>query len=227
MAKEEKNNFQETLEKILDAGGLARLKNYQDYINRISAGENLKLTEKKHFDELHKEFSDVSDSDKTKDRYSSKETMELLGIDKRMLSYHTTKGNLKKETDGTYLLSTIREWEEKYRRKGSKTNQGKTILEQIDRADLRWRLAKARREEQLYKLSRGDLIAADQVYQEWALRVRTLFAGVKLWSHRLAPRLEGKNRDEMIAIFDEETYILMKTFSEKGRYCPEVDGVLE
>ena len=99
-------------------------------------------------------------------------------------------------------------------------------MDQQERAELRYRVARARREEMLVKQLKVELMSRDEVGAEWGKRLNTLFLGIRLWTNRLSPRLEGKTRDEMMGIFDEEVYILMKTFAEKGRYCPEIDGAI-
>lgn len=73
----------------------------------------------------------------------------------------------------------------------------------------------------------GDLINKEDMSREWGIRLGTLFSGIRLWSNRLSPRLDGKSRDEIMRILDEEIYILMKTFATTGRYCPDVDGPVE
>ena len=70
----------------------------------------------------------------------------------------------------------------------------------------------------------GELVSKEFMYKEWAKRLFTLRSGVTLWADRLSPRIEGKTRDEIKQIFDDEIFILFKTFSEVGRYCPEIDG---
>ena len=86
----------------------------------------------------------------------------------------------------------------------------------------KYRLAKFDR-----KRKEGKLMPKEEVYREWAKRLNTLFSGIELWASRLSPWLEGKTRDEIFRIFKDEIYLLRKTFAEKGRYCPDVDGPVE
>ena len=192
------NGFSDTFGKIKSAGKLARLKIYQEYITRISQGEKLKLAEKKHFDEIDREFGEMSDPGKPQDNFTANEVIEKLGISERSLKWHSSRGNLKRNKDGTYGLETIGEFEEKYKRKKGMGGKAGSLMSQ-----------------------------QDEMAKEWGKRLNTLFLGIRLWTNRLSPRLEGKTRDEMMRIFEDEIYLLMKTFAEKGRYCPEVDGAIE
>ena len=216
----------EDIGQITSAGKLARLKLYQDYITRISNNEKLKLAEKKHLDELDKEFAEMSDAGQPKDNLTFQEVIEMLGISERQLKWHTSRGNFKRNSDGTYSVSTVRDWEKKYKRKKSSAGQGATLTDKQERADLRYRVARANWQELNVKQIRGELISKEDMAKEWGKRLNTLFLGIRIWTNRLSPRLEGKTRDEMMIIFEEEIYLLMKTFAEKGRYCPEVDGVI-
>ena len=91
---------------------------------------------------------------------------------------------------------------------------------------MRYRIARAQWQEANVRQIRGELIPVEDMAKEWGKRLNTLFLGIRLWTNRLSPRLEGKTRDEMMRIFEDEIYLLMKTFAEKGRYCPEIDGAL-
>ena len=223
MAEDKKSHLPDSLDSLVSAGELAQLNLYRDYISRIGNAEKLTLAEKKHFDELNRQFSELGNEEVPKNRFTGKEVMEHLGIDKRMLSYHTTRGNLRKEKDGTYTIESVRKWEEKYRRKDTGSGGSSNIMLKKDRADLRFRLAQARKAELIYQQVKGEMMPVDEVHREWATRVNVLFSGLKLWPNRLSPRLEGKTRDEMIQIMEDEIFILMKTFAEKGRYCPDVE----
>ena len=221
------NGFSDTFGKIKSAGKLARLKIYQEYITRISQGEKLKLAEKKHFDEIDREFGEMSDPGKPQDNFTANEVIEKLGISERSLKWHSSRGNLKRNKDGTYGLETIGEFEEKYKRKKGIGGKAGSLMSQQEKADLRYRIARAEWQESNVKQIKGELIPVDEMAKEWGKRLNTLFLGIRLWTNRLSPRLEGKTRDEMMRIFEDEIYLLMKTFAEKGRYCPEVDGAIE
>ena len=227
MAKTENTDFSDSIIQITTAGQLARLKIYQEYITRISANEKLKLAEKKHFDDLDKEFGEVVEAGKPKDNLTADEVIEKLGISERSLKWNTSRGNLRKNKDGTYSISTIRDFEKKHKRKTSTGGKGSSLVDQQERADLRYRMARARWQELNVKQLNSELMSKEDVFKEWAKRLNTLHSGIRLWSSRLSPRLESKTRDEIMRIFDEEIYLLMKTFAEKGRYCPEVDGAIK
>lgn len=227
MADDKNNGFSDVFGKIKSAGLLARIKIYQEYITRISQGEKLKLAEKKHFDELDREFGEIADAEKIKENFKADEVIEKLGISERSLKWHASRGNLKRNKDGTYGLETIRDFEEKYKRKKRVGGKVESLASSQEKADLRYRIARAQWQEANVRQIRGELIPVEEMAQEWGKRLNTLFLGIRLWTNRLSPRLEGKTRDEIMRIFEDEIYLLMKTFAEKGRYCPEVDGAIE
>lgn len=227
MADDENIGFTETFGKLKSAGTLARAKIYQGYITRISNKEELKLAEKKHFDELDKEFSEIMDSEKPQENFKAGEVIEKLGISERSLKWHTARDNLRRNKNGTYSLETLLAFEEKYKRKKGIGGKVKSVMSQQEEADLRYRVARAQWQEASVKQLYGELIPKDEMAKEWGKRLNTLFMGIRLWTNRLSPRLEGKTRDEMMRIFEDEIYLLMETFAKKGRYCPEVDGAIE
>lgn len=219
-------DIDESMGRIATAGKLARLKIYQEYITRISNNEKLKLAEKKHFDDLDKEFGEVSGEGKAQDSFTLDEVAEKMGLSTQSIKWHTTRGNLKKSKDGSYSIVAIGAFEKKYKRKKGGTAKGSLISDQQERADLRYRVARARWHELNVKQLQGELISKEEMFNEWAKRLNTLHSGIRLWTNRLSPRLEGKTKDEIMRIFDDEIYLLFKTFVEVGRYCPDVDGAL-
>jgi phage terminase Nu1 subunit (DNA packaging protein) len=123
--------------------------------------------------------------------------------------------------DGSYDLSEVIAWRLD---ELALSNDGNSESPEAQK----WLTAFRRERALLAKIERkkveGKLIQVDEMFREWAKRLNTLFSGIRLWSDRLSPRLEGKNRDEIGRIFEEETYILQLQFVKKGRYTPEVDG---
>ena len=135
MANDENNGFSDRFDNIISAGQLAKLKIYQDYINRIGQGEKLKLAEKKHFDELDRLFNELAGSDKPKENFTRQEVAEKLGISLQQVKWHTTRKNLIRNEDGTYNIKALTEWEEKYKSLklansvlGSETNKSEAKL---------------------------------------------------------------------------------------------------
>lgn len=226
MENNQNNDFSDSIGRIVSAGHLAKLRLYQEYITRISNGEKLTLSEKKHFDDLDQEFNDLTIGGRAPKSLSADQVVERLGISDQQRKWHTTRGNLKRNKDGTYPISSIEAFEKKYKRKSGGPGKGSKLVDESERVELRYRIARARFQELNVQQLRGELMPRDEVYREWGKRLNTLFSGIRLWTNRLCPVLEGKTRDEMQRIFDEEIYILMKTFSEKGRYCPEIDGAV-
>lgn len=92
-----------------------------------------------------------------------------------------------------------------------------------DAADLRWRLARAQREEVLTKQLLGELISREEVAKGWADRVGVVVSGLNALIDRLPPILEGKNKAEMRELIKAEVYELRRAYCEAGEYCPKVD----
>jgi hypothetical protein len=135
-------------ESIRQAGQLAKVKVYKDLITRIGEGESLKPMELKQFHSLERELEGVYGevNGATSGLITGyKEACDYLGISKRMMSYHVTKGNLKQNKDGTFEIIELQRWAEKYKRKSARGGNYPGIDERLQKADLRFRQARARR----------------------------------------------------------------------------------
>jgi hypothetical protein len=154
---------------------LARVRQFKNLLEKIRNGR-ASTSDMKAFSELERQLSQ-EDEDRPSAppaKLTGPEAQEYLGISRRMLSYHTTKGNLKANADNTYDRAELDRWAEKYRRtskrpmpsNGNDTPQ--TMGEAKDQADLRYKLARARREELVTSQLEGNLYPKEDV--EAALR---------------------------------------------------------
>ena len=139
---------------------------------------------------------DDNTSTATPAKLTPKEVLGYLDISKRMLSYHTTKGNLKANSDGTYDKAELDRWAEKYRRKSKRQIPGDTLTvgEQRDLADLRYKVARAEREELVTSQLKGSLYNRDEVEAALAELILTTKKAFLLLPHAAPTLLQGKTR---------------------------------
>lgn len=204
----------EQIEKLSQAGQLAKYKLYQGFITRISKGETLKATELKIYNQLSMElFSDEEDSN-GKDAIiaGEMEAVAYLGISKRMLSYHKKRGNITQNADGTYSRAVLDEFLAE--RGGSDPLDTK-----IKKAKLRVIIAKAQLQEMLVRQSKGELAAWKEIEAEWSARVALVTSGLETLGDRLPPLLEGKTRQQMKDIIKNEVWQFRNGFAVEGKYC--------
>lgn len=228
-----------TAEDALKKGNLAKINLYQNYAKRISAGEILKPSELRFFrqleGELYKESEGGNDDesgaskDPVPDRFENRnEALEYLGISKRSLSYHLGK-NIKQNPDGTFDKAECDRFlasRSEGKGAGSGRNEAaqdykNTLAAKIQRAELRWRIARARREENLNAELEGRLVSRKEVAEAWADRVRIVASGLETLADRLPPILEGRAREEMRELIREEIRRLREAYAAVGKYCPK------
>jgi hypothetical protein len=211
-------------EPIRQAGQIAKVKIYQDLITRIAAGERLKPMEIKTFHQLERELEGLfnGDGDETSGLIAGhKEACEYLGISKRMLSYHVTKGNLGQNPDGTFEIKELQRWAEKYKRKKGGGEKYPDLDLRQQRADLRFRQARARREEMLVGQLKDSLLSQKDVANGWAKRSANMRSSLLTLVDRLPATLEGKTRKQIGRILKEEIFYFLEQYSQDGKYCPK------
>ena len=214
--KKQKNVTPKQIRDVLDTGILAKIKIYQSFTKRIADGEQLKPTEIKLFNKLESEF-EAEIKEETIESYD--DALKYLGVSKRTLHVHLRKKTFKQNPDGTFLKSELDKYLEKYKKKSESTH---SVESRKARADLRLKLARARREEFLVKQLKGNLMSWDDIQTEWAKRVSVVTSGLESFADRLPPLLEGKSREVMREILREETWELRNAYTTEGRYCPEI-----
>lgn len=209
---------------IRRAGQIAKIKVYKDFIERIGQGEQLKPSELKLFHQLERELEGVFNGEAGKTSGligSSSEACEYLGISKRMLSYHVTKGNLGQNQDGTFEIEELQRWAQKYGRKKRKGSKFSDIDERLSRADLRFRQARARREEMLVGQLKGTLLSQKDVADGWAKRNSNMRSSLLTLVDRLPPMVAGKSRKQITKILKDEVFYFLEQYSQDGKYCPK------
>jgi uncharacterized protein YdiU (UPF0061 family) len=182
---------------IQTAAKLGRVKAFRDLLQKIKLGKAT-AADMRIFKDLERELSqEDEDQSPTPAKLTGPQAIEYLGISRRMLSYHTTKGNLKANSDNTYDRAELDRWAEKYRRTSKRTAPGsdgpQTVGEQKDLADLRYKLARAEREELITAQLKGNLLEKSDVEAALAELIMTTKRVFLLLPHQAPTLLAGKD----------------------------------
>jgi hypothetical protein len=209
---------------LLKTGKLAKVKIYQDFVTRIAQGESLKPSEIKIFHAIENEIEESINGGPADKKIitSFKLAASYCGVSTRTISYHLKRGNIKQNDDGTFEKSILDKWLIKSGRKTKPGAAGKSIDEKKESADLRIKEAKAAREEMLLEQVRGNLLSKDEVFELWAKRVNFVKMGLLNFQDRLPPMVEGKTRKQIARILAIEIVELLKSYTVKGKYTPEI-----
>lgn|GEM_PF-5425706 len=196
---------------LLDAGQAAKAHIYRDLLAKIEAKQTLKPSEIRALASLEREIeaelSGGSQSDTGKHTYDQAAT--YCGFSKRTLNWHVSRGNLKQGPDGKFDETELDRFLTAKGRKGG----GGTAKE---RADLRYKLARARREEMLVAQLKGTLIDRSTAEKLWSDRAhelaKSLFMLSRTIGHQVAAASEQKLADVM-AIIDARVKEMVLTYS--------------
>ncbi|MHC1744882.1 MAG: hypothetical protein AB9873_17900 [Syntrophobacteraceae bacterium] len=147
------------------------------------------------------------------------------GFSRRTLSWHLKRGNLRQNPNGTFDRAELdRFLASKGRKKKVDPGNGGSsdeldLATQKELADLRWRLARATREEMLVEQIKEHLISRDEIARCWAARVAEVTAGLNALSERLPPLLVGKDHQAMREIIAVEVHNLRDRYARDGKFC--------
>lgn len=197
---------------------------YDTLCERIRKGELRKPPEIKQWRLLKAEIEkDENGAETPSDLVETgKEAAIYCGTSQRVITDHVQKGKLKRHKDGSFEKAELNKWLERYGKKET-GDDGKsdTLKTQIDKAELRYRLAKARKEERLADEAEGIVVKWVDVEAQWVERVRIVTGGLDKLADRLTPLLVGRTHEEIYAIIKSETRGFGADFDRHGRYCPE------
>jgi hypothetical protein len=188
----------------MDIGAMAKLARVRQFKNLLEKIKNGRATaaDMKAFRDLERDLS-TEDEDQPSAPVPAKltgpEAQEYLGISRRMLSYHTTRGNLRANSNNTYDRAELDRWAEKYRRASkrpmpSNGNEApQTVGEAKDAADLRYKLARAEREELVTAQLKGTLLEKGDVEAALSELIMTTKRAFLLLPHQAPTLLAGKD----------------------------------
>jgi DNA-binding transcriptional ArsR family regulator len=201
----------ELAESLLQVGHQAKFKIYRDLLEKVRSGQPLTATELKTLHRLEKELEAVAGAGgkdaELIDNYE--EAAAYCGFSKRTLSYHLKRGNLTQNTDGTFDRSELDRF---LSSKGRKKSTG----DDMARADLRYRLARAKREELLVKEMEGRLISADKVEEQFTARAYEFARALMLLPRRISSQLAIKAKkplQEVSDIIEAEARLILERYS--------------
>jgi hypothetical protein len=217
----------ETIGKLLQASKLAKYKLFQTLLKKIRDGKSLSATEQKTLFVLEQEFEAQTDAGVSPAKVitSFDDAAAYCGFSKRTLSWHLKRGNLRQNANGTFDRAELdRFLKSKGRKKKSRLGNENAPDDldygtQKELADLRWRLARATREEMLVEQIKENLIARDEIARCWAARVAEVTAGLNALSERLPPLLVGKDHQAMREIIAVEVHNLRDRYARDGKFC--------
>lgn len=197
---------------------------YESFVNRISKKEILKPSEIKLFRQLESELDSTGNGGGSRGNIlsSMEEAAAYVGASKKTISVNIKRGRLRQNPDGTFDKAELDKFLSRFGRKGSADEVESTRVQQ-EKAELRYRLARARREEILTAQLEKTLAPWEEILTEWAARVREVAAGLDAWSDRLPALLVGRSREQIHELIKCEVKELRQRFSREGRYCPECD----
>lgn len=125
-----------------------------------------------------------------------------------------TKAGMPKVSQGKYdLLPAFDWWKENI-------NSSKETPETEDARERYWN-AKAEEAEIKVSQAKDKLISKADVFQEWAWRAAELKTGLRSWSSRLSPKLEGKDLVELRVVLRDAADELLNAYCRSGRFTPE------
>lgn len=201
---------------------------FEAYVNRIAAGRTLKPSEIKLFRQLDAELNGVDGANGQQPGEagpivpSMDDAARYAGQSRTTIVRAVNQGKLKKQPDGTFKRSDLDDWIKS--RYGASDGTDESTKEKQDKADLRYRLARAKREEILTAQLEGTMAPWEEIKSAWRERVLEVTAGLEAFADRLPAVLVGKSRDEVHQIIKAECRELRERYNREGRYCPIVKG---
>ena len=218
--KKAKTAKKSKIEEIKDDFETTKLEVYVKLLKKRASGEKLNRKEQKLLKTLE-ESQNAGENGKTDKITTQTAAAKYLGISQKQISNHVSRGNLKREPDGTF---TKKELDRFAIERGGRKDVGKIrkYAEQQQKWDAAFRRARAEEKELVVKQLRGKLISIAEIETAWAARVETVTAGLEALINRLPPLLVGKPRRQIAKILKEEIHSLRKAYSAGGKYCPEI-----
>ena len=217
MAKKAKTT---TIEQIKDDFQTTKAEVYVKLVKKRASGEKLKRNEQKLLKELEKDINNEQNNEKPGIR-TQQAAAKYLGISQKQISNHVTRGNLKREPDGTFTKKELDRWAVGV---GKRQDVGKVkkYAEQQARWDMEFRQARAEEKKLVVEQLRGRLASRKEIAAEWASRVDAVTSGLEAMINRLPPLLVGKTRRQITKILQEEIHEIRNGYATTGKYCPKI-----
>ncbi|OPY90599.1 MAG: hypothetical protein A4E73_02443 [Syntrophaceae bacterium PtaU1.Bin231] len=209
------------LEKLLSISQVAKLKQFQSLLSKVRDGEALRPAEIKLLQTLERQFeTQIAEQKAGAGRLSATEAMKRGGWSKRQYYIRIKKGKLIPASDGTVAVADVDRLVEAEGR--VPVNGAESGQESREKVEIELRKMRVERERMLVAQMAGTLISREEVYREWAARVREVRGGLLNFAQRLAPVLEYKGRAEIARIISEEVWSLLDRYARSGKHTPPV-----
>ena len=144
-------------------------------------------------------------------------------IKKSAVYKHRKEGKIRPGKDGKYKIRDVEEYAKKnLQRLDGSDPVADSLLEEKARAEVRYKTAKATREEMALSRDQGELISRDEVQAEWSSRNVELKTALLAWANKLPPLLYGREKREMASVLWSEVHHLLDRFSRTGKWTPSV-----
>lgn len=216
MAKKAKST---KIEQIKDDFETTKLEVYVKLLKKRGSGEKLSRKEKNLLKTLE-ESQNAGENGKSDKITTQTAAAHYLGISQKQISNHVSRGNLKREPDGTFTKKELDRFAIEH---GGRKSIGKIkkYAEQQQKWDAEFRQARAEEKKLVVEQLRGKLASRKEIAAEWAARVDAVTSGLDILVNRLPPLLVGKSRRQIAKILQDEIEQLRRAYAAAGKYCPK------
>lgn len=208
-----------TKQKIVTVGKMARLKQYQNLIEKIKSGK-INASEMKLFYELETQIAEEDQPDKPKpkkERLNHQQAADYLGRSVRSLKWHVSKGNLKQNRKGGFDVTELDRFGAAKGNTGLATGaDGVPLSQKKDMADLRWRLARAEQQEYITAQLKGNLIERTAVVAAIRELITTTRKKFMLLPQTMPTLLQGKDQAGIMKALQHATDEILIGLSEQA-----------
>jgi len=182
-----------------------------EYITRIESGDELTGRELKSYQELIAKNVDETGGE----LISCEEISRIYGVSRQMVSYNVTRGYLTQMPNGRYRKDDVEKWLAD-RGRGKSRRAPSVSSDEIKKADLRYRKARADREEVLVKQLKGMLLSKADVEKAFTDRAYELRGQMLMMSRRIAHEIAAQcmvDMKQVAEITDNEVRRWMTDYS--------------
>lgn len=207
-------------DEILSEAENAKLVLYQDFINRINAGEKLNAQEIKRFEELDLYFKRARDE--TEICKTVMDAARYLGVGERKIRYavkEAKRNKLRQNNDGTFDKSELDRW---FAVGGAKDARKAAEKKGHVEAERKYRELRAEEKELIVRRLRGELIPREEVERLLTARAHEFAKALQLLARRISFRCAAKSKKQYQEVFDiieSEINAILATYSRP------VDGI--
>lgn len=217
-----KNEDKQRIDKLLALGIQAKEALYFELLKKFDKREKMTIYEQRTFNSLHKELKEIADRESESDENNIAlkfgAAAKYLGYSTRKLSHLVTIGNIRQEPNGDFLRNELDRYVES---QGGRSND--RAFESKERADAKLKELKIRKELFLLEQLTEQNVPLKEVYRAWGARLKELSTAIMSLPNSLPPKLEGKDRHDMMVIIKENCQNILNTLARESRWTPLPD----